>query len=454
MSLRERRHGGGVEDALKISYTGNGTATFDPSFTTNKSTTMLLIANDNTVIQTAPGTSHAFSYIPATGPHTCKVMCAAGLGAITAIDANTDALTSIKKLNKCLLNSVSNGCFLYSNADLVMRIGDLPQSIVYLYLNSDAKITGSLSQLPPLITYLFLKGLPLITGSLDQLPVTIQSSQLYWSDLITAGSISYLVSLASLDIRSMGIGAAGWNQASVDLVLKSVSNGLHTDINHFTAAAITLNIGGANQPPSHLDGYIDPLIAPGTGNTDAHWEWDAGTSTHKAIAGGSAIWEMTHKSPAHLWTVTYNGGLAIAKVLGTALTTWDTVYPADTIYFSEYTAVAGTAAEIRLTAALSGNVKVAIYNAAGNTLLASGVGAVVAGANVISLNAQVPTTALGYWLAIKSDTANLIKGQAITAIPSALLADTYANAMPANPAVSWTTGGTINLALAAWGLTV
>jgi hypothetical protein len=254
----------------------------------------------------------------------------------------------------------------------------------------------------------------------------------------------------------------GWLTADVDLVLKSISDAIHVDAGHFTYATPVLNIGGTNQAPSHLDGWIDPLITPGAGNSDAHWEWDAGAGKHKAISGGAAIWAANHCA-GHPWAITFNGGVSedslLGNVIGTGEKTWaDSVFGNTTQYYQKFTAVAGTIGDIRIKCATSCNVKVAIYDddgAAGDpgTLLAYSTStACVSGWNTVQLNIQVPLTAGSYWLSFKSDTGNFSYRITTGGVSQYSGSIAYADAFP-NPAPDLI-DRTNDYAIAGWGLKV
>ena len=50
----------------------------------------------------------------------------------------------------------------------------------------------------------------------------------------------------------------------------------------------------------------DPLVTPGSGNSDTDWQWDAVAGKHKALTGMAAIWIMRNNT-GHAWTVTATG---------------------------------------------------------------------------------------------------------------------------------------------------
>jgi hypothetical protein len=120
---------------------------------------------------------------------------------------------------------------------------------------------------------------------------------------LTAGSVSTLTLIR--DLRLYGI---GWNAASVDTVLLSISNAIHANVNHFTYATPSLQIGGTNAAPGGTPAAAttSPLVTPGSGNSDTDWQWDAGAGKHKALTGMAAIWIMRNNT-GHAWTVTATG---------------------------------------------------------------------------------------------------------------------------------------------------
>jgi hypothetical protein len=120
---------------------------------------------------------------------------------------------------------------------------------------------------------------------------------------LTAGSVSTLTLIRDLRLYSIG-----WNAASVDIVLLSISNAIHANVNHFTYATPSLQIGGTNAAPGGTPeaATTSPLTTPGSGNSDTDWQWDAGAGKHKALTGMAAIWIMRNNT-GHAWTVTATG---------------------------------------------------------------------------------------------------------------------------------------------------
>ena len=85
---------GGNSNVLVLYYTGNGSATFDPSITTSTGVSVSWKPDDAPETVTT-GTTHNFSYTPSTGSHVCIVRVAGGLGLVTGIDCNSDAVNPL-----------------------------------------------------------------------------------------------------------------------------------------------------------------------------------------------------------------------------------------------------------------------------------------------------------------------------------------------------------------------
>lgn len=259
MSRYTRHFGSGDPDAdkLVITYTGNGSATFDPSFTTSKATKMCLRASDGTYLETASGTSHAFSYTPAAGTFTCRIWGAAGLGAITAIDCNTDAITTIRNIEKCS-NLSSLTC--YGNVGLVINL-DAFQLLTALSANSLLTLHGTTKGVSRIIQSMRCNKAQ-ITGSVSDIPASINSALSLFETQITAGSISQLINARTIDFSSVG-----WLTASVNTVIDSMWAARAT---YTYASGPTCQIGGTNGDPS------GNIVAPIEGtdwheDTPGHW---------------------------------------------------------------------------------------------------------------------------------------------------------------------------------------
>ena len=120
-------------------YTGNGSATFDPSITLSKASSVILQTSDGQNTATT-GTSHAFSYTPASGgPYRCTARVAVGL--VTAIDADADALTSIKNCN------MFRGCYritVHNNSSLVFPLSLTPPNATYMAFSNNPVPIGKM----------------------------------------------------------------------------------------------------------------------------------------------------------------------------------------------------------------------------------------------------------------------------------------------------------------------
>jgi hypothetical protein len=425
--MHRRRGRNPDANKLIIFHNPTGSATFDPRITTLVSTIVIWETEVGRTI--TAGTTHDLSYTPTAGAKICKVTVQGGLGLVTGIACDSDAVTLTKNIQK-LINCTSY--IFTTNSDLSLQ----------------------LSQLIRKYTLLKAAGLANLSGSLSDIPATAQT---VWINgyAITPASINALTALS--DIKAQD---EGWLTAETDLVLKSISDAIHANVNTFSAASITANFGGANQAPSHLDGWIDPLITPGTGASDDHWEWDAGAGKHKAISGGAAIWAANHCA-GHPWTITYNGGISedslLGNVIGTGEKTWAADSSANTLLMSKFTANAGTIGDIRAKIGFSGNAKVAIYSdnaGVPGTLLAYSPGAAVyARWNTFQLNVQVALTATSYWLAVIGDAASgVCRYIGSGGVCKAIGAYGYVNAFP-NPPVG-TSNSNADVAIAGWGLKV
>jgi len=378
----------GIKDKLVLyTVSGPATGTFDPAVTTSLSTTIVWKLDDGTEYQTT-GTSHGISNTFANlGTHRCVVRVQGGLGRVTGIDCSTDAVTWIVNLLKL------------SNA-------------ITLDLSENTSLNIFTAQIPKKSVTLSLSNCQNVGGSLTDLPVTIGSLNAWHCYLIGGNSIAHFQNINYCYLQSMAM-----IQSRVDSILLSCSDAIHANVNYFTyVIGISLTIGGSDEAPSHMDGYVDPLVTPGTGLSDEHWLWDAGTSKHKALDGGAALWRLSHNN-GHTWTITFNGGVAVQKLLGTSSTSWSELLGTDNRYYQQFTAVAGVIGEIRINSAISANAKVAIYtNAAGTPDLPGSVIAysasvpIVAGWNNISLNiTAILAVGQKYWLAVQTDASGAVQ---------------------------------------------
>jgi hypothetical protein len=316
----ERRKCSDLSAINSVGSAGDGSSSlFDPTFTTSVATQIEYKFDDGFSYVTPSGTSHALSWngfagysFRTAGPHKCTISVRGRLGLVTGIDARSDAITLYKNLQKLsspfgLVNSGNYKVPLNMLSPCIDLRGDCSGNLssipnVKYFDLSGSDITGDISNISRSATVIYIITSS-ISGSLSNLPSTPIYVYLYSSNGITPGSIAHLVAIRDLRIYSMG-----WHTDDVDLVLKSISDAIHADVNHFTFATPALQIGVTNQAPSHLDGYFDPMVVLGAGVGDAdHWDWDAVLGKHKAKSGGSAIWVMTH-NVGHVWSVTCTGG--------------------------------------------------------------------------------------------------------------------------------------------------
>ena len=316
---------------------------FDPTITTVFPTTIAWVSSNGYAVVTT-GTTHGISYtVPADGPRTWNIFCSSGLDYITSFDMREDKLVHI---DVSLLKSATS-MIAHTNAALVMALTDLPSGLTYAYFSSDPLLTGDIANLPSGLTAASFSSDPLLTGDIANLPsglmtayfssdplltgdianlpsglmtayfssdplltgdiANLPSGLMYASfssdPLLTAGSVASLTAIRDLLLYSIG-----WNAASVDVVLLSISNAIHANVNHFTYATPSLQIGGTNEAPGGTPGAAttSPLVTPGSGNSDTDWQWDAGAGKHKALTGMAAIWIMRNNT-GHAWTVTATG---------------------------------------------------------------------------------------------------------------------------------------------------
>ena len=316
---------------------------FDPTLTTLVPTTVIWASSDGYTAVTT-GTTHNVSYtVPADGPRTWNIFCSSGLDYIRTFDMNTDEVVHI---DVSLLRAATS-MIAHANVALVMALTDLPIGLTIASFSYDLLLTGDIASLPVGLTYanfsydLLLTGDiaslpvgltiasfsydplltgdiaslpvglidayfsydPLLTGDIASLPVGLTYAYFYSDPLLTAGSVSSLTV-----IRDLRLDNIGWNAASVDTVLLSISNAIHANVNHFTYATPSLQIGGTNAAPGGTlaAATTSPLVTPGSGNSDTDWQWDAGAGKHKALTGMAAIWIMRNNT-GHAWTVTATG---------------------------------------------------------------------------------------------------------------------------------------------------
>jgi hypothetical protein len=299
MLFSSRRRRGSQRGYFTVIENNLAGEVFDPTLTTLAPTTVIWASSDGYTAVTT-GTTHNISYtVPADGPRTWHIYCGIGLSSIRTFDMREDKLVHI---DVSLLRSATS-MTAHTNASLVMKLTDLPIGLTTAYFYSDPLLTGDIATLPIGLTYASFSSDPLLTGDIATLPIGLTYAYFYSDPLLTAGSIASLS-----DIRDIRLYSIGWNAASVDTVLLSVSDAIHANVNHFTYATPSLQIGGTNASPGGTPAAAttDPLVTPGSGNSDTDWQWDAVAGKHKALTGMAAIWIMRNNT-GHAWTVTATG---------------------------------------------------------------------------------------------------------------------------------------------------
>ena len=321
MLFSSRRRRGSQRGYFTVIENNLAGEVFDPTLTTLVPTTVIWASSDGYTVVTT-GTTHDISYtVPADGPRTWHIYCGIGLSSITTFDMRDDKLVHI---DVSLLRSATS-MIASTNASLVMKLTDLPIGLMYAYFHLDPLLTGDIATLPIGLTTAYFHSDPLLTGDIATLPIGLKDAD-FSADPLLTGDIATLPigltyayfrsdprltagSIASLSvIREILLYSIGWNAASVDTVLLSVSDAIHANVNHFTYATPSLQIGGTNASPGGTPAAAttDPLTTPGSGNSDTDWQWDAGAGKHKALTGMAAIWIMRNNT-GHAWTVTATG---------------------------------------------------------------------------------------------------------------------------------------------------
>ena len=270
----------GNPNVLVFYYTGNGSATFDPSVITSADVNVSWKPDDAPETVTS-GTTHNFSYTPSAGSHKCivRVLVAGGLGLVTTIDCNLDAIVYIKNLQK--LSSLSS-IITNSNSSYQLSLSTLPRSVAYVHVTYLPLLEGYIADVPP-YRYFHAASSPRILGGLSSLSpksgadlalidcVGITGSladvsanhiivYLYQSTGITPGSIAHLTAIRDIRIYSMWADAA-----SVDTVIESIWDARA----NYTYATPSLQIGGTNPAPT--GNYIAPEEGADWHNDGSKW---------------------------------------------------------------------------------------------------------------------------------------------------------------------------------------
>jgi hypothetical protein len=160
------------------------------------------------------------------------------LAAITAIDANTDAIQGeIKNLRKCV-NCTSYK--LYGNPAYAINLADI-----------SSKAT---------IIQIYSCGLGVVPADLSKCT-------------------------AANDIRLQD---NSWTQTQIDQFITWIYAGRAG----FTDAGRSMRIGLNNAAPSGT--YTDPAITPGNGSSNSDWSWDAGLGYHLPLTPNAMVWRLLH----------------------------------------------------------------------------------------------------------------------------------------------------------------
>lgn len=284
-----------VPSEIVLSFTGNGSATFDPVIITSRDCVVSWTVDGGSRTLTGPGTTHTISYVPTTGPHTCAVATQYGLDPITSIDCNTDSVVGITNTIYC--KNLARFA-VWSNLGLVASFSQIPYA-TYISAYNCRLLSGKFSELSRQTTFLDIGETTLPRGLMSDLPSTFQTGYFHYT-AISACGVAGLIG-----IRLLWVYQLGWTQQSVDLVLLSISDAIHQDVAHFSYATPSLKIHGTNAAPSGAAGIesVAPTTTPGIGNSDSNWFWDADKAKHRALSGRAAIWVMRN-NVGHVWTVT------------------------------------------------------------------------------------------------------------------------------------------------------
>jgi hypothetical protein len=268
----ERRKCSDLSAINSVGSAGDGsTSLFDPTFTTSVPTQIEYKFDDGFSYVTPLGTTHALSWngfagysFRSAGPHRCTVTVRGGLGLVTGIDCNTDAIISIRNIGK-ILNCITYNMY-EINGKLVLDLNVLNARATtiapdyHLGVTGDCArftlaevlspqycvVTADLAAISRHLTYLKLNGCGSgITGSLSDLPSTLSTAcYLYSCTGITPGSIAHLIAIRDLRIYSM------WPTLSAAESVDIVINSMWTARAAYTYAAPSLQIGGTNPAPS------------------------------------------------------------------------------------------------------------------------------------------------------------------------------------------------------------
>ena len=287
---------GGNSNALVFRYTGNGSATFDPSITTSVGVSVSWKPDDAPGTVTT-GTTHNFSYTPSAGSHVCIVRVAGGLGLVTGIDCSADSISSVKNMAK-ISNSYANLLFT-SNTGIRVSSSDICNKTGIAFYAISTSIAIPLACVKALdIRLAYLTG---VTGSLTGIHSGALIVWLYSSTGITPGSIGHLIAIRDIRIYSMWptLTAA----ESVDIVIDSI---YAARANFTYSTGPSMQIGGTN--PSPTGNYTNPTVTPGDGNSNSDWSWNG--TYHVPLTPKAKIYYLVN-GPDHgtdtfyRWSITY-----------------------------------------------------------------------------------------------------------------------------------------------------
>ena len=279
-------------NTLEFWYTGNGSATFDPAITTSKSTTIVWQTSDGQNVTTT-GTSHAFSYTPASGgPYRCTVRVNGGLGLVAALTCDADSIVFISP--HVFNHTFSGSIVVNNNTDLSLPLYILrTQSQIWIQYTS---IYGQLSDLSPGYNTFGCPYSTKISGSLSNLASSVQSAWLYACMLIVPGSIAHLTAIRDIRIYSIG-----WLQGNISTPTSGVDGVIASAWGaraSYTYSSPSMQIGGTNAAPS------GNYIAPEEG---ADWHEDS-PGHWVPLTGKAMIYDLVNDVNGegfNAWTITY-----------------------------------------------------------------------------------------------------------------------------------------------------
>lgn len=250
-----RRKCSDLSPIITVGSSGDSSSSlFDPTFTTSVSTTMTFTSDDGITYTTPAGTSHVLSlngfaaaFHRTAGPHRWVVRCAAGLGAITGIDAPSDAIMYVKNLNRTV-NLVR--FIAYTNPSLTINVADVCRA-TNLDVSGLKDFVGPVSSLSRSLVSILTQGMKSIVGSLIDFPHTLQTAYTYVCTGITAASIAHLTAIRDLRIYSM------WSSLTAEESVDIVINSIWAARMNYTYATPNMQIGGTNKTPT--GNYISPV---------------------------------------------------------------------------------------------------------------------------------------------------------------------------------------------------